>query len=73
MAVYFTLESSHRMLVTLWFGSYMVGFPANLWEVYHPIPFPLIAPGAHGRYFRPVGWEARRAGVEQVKYILRSP
>lgn len=40
MAVYFTLESSHRMLVTLWFGSYMVGFPANLWEVYHPIPFP---------------------------------
>lgn len=73
MAVYLTLKRSHR--TPLGYDSHKAGFPAKLWEVYHPVPFFLIALSAPSLYFWLVGWEAGKVGhhVDEAKYILRSP
>ena len=75
VAVYLTLESSHRTLGYLRVRLLHGGLSSRPVRGIPPSPFFPIAPGAPSRYFRRRGWEARKVGphVDEVKYILSSP
>lgn len=74
VAVYLTLESSHRTLGYLRVRLLHGRLSSRPVRGLPPSPFFPIAPGAPSRYFRREGWEAREFGPhnDEVKYILRS-